>query len=302
VAAGFDMGERLKTTQKNSPLNRYVSVLETVAAAQAPLGLSELAAACNLPLGSAHRLVAGLLSAGLLVAEGSTRKTYRVGPRLLRLLHTGTEIEKLRVAVQSTLEGVADRLGETCYLARLSGDQVISIAWAVPERGVRGYIFPGDTMPPNAAASAKAIMAFQSREFVDRILGQTFEKFTPVTKTNARDIRAEYNKVRKNKFAVCWDELEVGLAAIACPVELPEVGVIYALGAAGMGERIQRRSVDAIVAELQGALPELERVLRHVSGLPLDPRPRRLRENGGPTPTALPVKPSTVHLRRPATA
>jgi DNA-binding IclR family transcriptional regulator len=270
----------LKASRKSSPLGRYVSVLETVAAGQAPLGLSELAAACNLPVGSAHRLVAGLLSTGLLVAEGSTRKTYRVGPRLLRLLHAGTEIEKIRVAVQSTLEHLADRLGETCYLTRLSGDQVISIAWAVPERGVRGYVFPGDTMPPNAAASAKVIMAFQPREFVDRVLAQPFEKFTSVTKTDPADIRAEYKDVRKKKFAACWDELEVGLAAIACPIELPDVGVIYALGAAAVGERIQRRSIDTIVAELRSVLPELARVLRHVSGLPHDPRTRRLRDNG----------------------
>jgi DNA-binding IclR family transcriptional regulator len=278
VRADAIVGHNVKATQKNSPLNRYVAVLEAVAAAQSPLGLSELAAACNLPLGSAHRLVAGLLSANLLVAEGSTRKTYRVGDRLLRLLHAGTEVEKIRVAVQRTLESAADRLGETCYLARLSGDQVISIAWAVPERGVRGYVFPGDSMPPNAAASAKAIMAFQSRDFIDRILSQTFEKFTAATKTNPAHVRAEYKQVRKNKYAVCWDELEIGLGAVACPVELPEVGVIYALGAAGMGERLQRRSIESVVAELQAALPEVERVLRHVSGLPLDPRGRRQRE------------------------
>jgi DNA-binding IclR family transcriptional regulator len=272
------MSERLRTNLKDSPLGRYITVLEAVASAQAPLGLSELAAACNLPLGSAHRLVAGLLSTDLLVAEGSTRRTYRFGQRLLRLLHAGTEIEKIRVAVQSTLEGVADRLSETCYLARLSGEQVISIAWAVPERGVRGYVFPGDTMPPNAAASAKAIIAFQPREFIKRILAQTFEKFTPVTKTKAGEIRAEYNEVRKKKFAVCWEELEIGLAAVACPVVLPEVGVIYALGAAGMSERIQRRSINTVVAELQAALPKLERVLLHVSGPPLDPRAPRPRD------------------------
>jgi DNA-binding IclR family transcriptional regulator len=268
--------------QKISPLNRYISVLEAVAAASTPLGLSELAAVCNLPLGSAHRLVAGLLATNLLVAEGSTRKTYRVGPRLLRLLHSGTEIEKIRVAGQPILESLADRLAETCYLARLTGEQVIPIAWAVPERGgVRGYVLPGDAMPPHAAASAKAIMAFQSREFVEHILSQRFEKFTAATKINAREIRAEYAHVRKRKYAVCWDEIEVGLGAIACPIELPEVGVIYAVGAAGIAERLQRRSVDAIIAELQGAVPELERVLRHVSGLPSDPRVRRRRQNDG---------------------
>src|SRR5215210_9534756 len=73
------VSERSKASDKKSPLERYVGVLEAMAAAQTPLGLSELAAACNLPVGSAHRLIAGLLSANLLLAEGSTRKTYRIG-------------------------------------------------------------------------------------------------------------------------------------------------------------------------------------------------------------------------------
>jgi DNA-binding IclR family transcriptional regulator len=260
-----------KTDQKNSPLNRYVAVLEAIAAARGPLGLTEIAQVSDFPLGSAHRLVAGLLGANLVVAEGTTRKTYRLGPRLLRLLHAGTQTEKIRAAVQSTLEAVADRLGETCYLARLSGTQVISVAWAVPERGVRGYVFPGDVMPPHAAASAKAILAFQTPEFIDEVLGRKLEKFTTVTKTSAAEIRTEYERIRERRYAVCWDELEVGLAAVACPVEIPEVGVVYALGVAGMGERLSRRSIETVSEELKSALPDVERVLRNLSGLPRDP-------------------------------
>ncbi|MDB5591186.1 IclR family transcriptional regulator C-terminal domain-containing protein [Enterovirga sp.] len=282
-----------KTDQKNSPLNRYIAVLEAVAAAQAPLGLTEIAQVSDFPLGSAHRLVAGLLAANLVVAEGTTRKTYRLGPRLLRLLHAGTEAEKIRAAVQTTLETVADRLGETCYLARLSGTQVISIAWAVPERGVRGYVFPGDVMPPHAAASAKAIVAFQTPEFIDQVLARKLETFTPATRTSVPELRTEYERIRERRYAVCWDELEVGLAAVACPVEIPEVGVIYALGVAGMAERLSRRSVETVSEELKAVLPDVERALRHVSGLPRDPeglRRGRRAEDPLPPPARTPRK------------
>jgi DNA-binding IclR family transcriptional regulator len=189
---------------------------------------------------------------------------YRLGPRLLRLLHTGSDLAKLRLAVHGTLEKIADRLGETCFLARLTGSEVVSVAWAVPERGVRGYVFPGHSMPPNAAASAKAILAFQPAKFIDQILAQPLAQLTPVTKTNPDEVRAEYGKVRAQGYALCWDELEVGLGAIACPVELPGVGVMYALGASGVGERLQRRSLETILDELRAAVPDIQRALRHV--------------------------------------
>jgi DNA-binding IclR family transcriptional regulator len=136
----------------------------------------------------------------------------------------------------------------------------------VPERGVRVFVVPGEVMPAHAAASAKAIMAFQPPEFVDAVLSAKLEKFTPATKTSPLEIRREYAQVREQNYAVCWDELEVGLAAVACPIELPDAGVIYALGVSGIGERISRRSIEAVRDELASVLPDVERALRQLSG------------------------------------
>jgi DNA-binding IclR family transcriptional regulator len=195
----------------------------------------------------------------------------------LRLLHAGTEADKVSMVAQDTLEALADRLGETCYLARLTGEQVVSVGWAVPERGVRGYVYPGDIMPPNAAASAKAIIAFQQPDFIDRVLSRPLQKLTPATKIDPREIRAEYNQVRKRRYATCWDEIEIGLGAIACPIEIEDIGVIYALGVSGIAKRLQRRKVNAVVSELRAVLPNLKRMLRHLS----DPANTKARKNEG---------------------
>lgn len=255
----------MHSDEKNSPLDRYIAVLEAIAAAPVPPGLSELAASCGLPLGSAHRLSNGLLASKLALANGTTRKTYQLGPRLLRLLHSGSLADKVSVVAQETLEALANQIGETCYLARLSGEQVVSVAWAVPDRGVRGYVYPGDVMPPNAAASAKAIMAFQTPEFIERVLTRPLERLTTSTKLDPREIRAEYAEVRRLGYATCWDEIEIGLGAIACPVHIEEIGILYALGTSGIAKRLQCRNIEAVVADLRTALPKLKRMLRHIS-------------------------------------
>ncbi len=47
----------------------------------------------------------------------------------------------------------------------------------------------------------------------------------------------DYRAVRKNGYATCWDEMEVGMGAIAAPIRLPGVGVVYILGVAGLIDR-----------------------------------------------------------------
>ena len=106
-------------------------------------------------------MVNALVGSGLLVSTSKGRKGYELGPRLLRLVHTGSEDAWVKIVGQKFLDDLAARLGETCYLTKLIGAQVISVAWATPPDGLKAYVV-GLSQPLHAAASAKAILAFQS--------------------------------------------------------------------------------------------------------------------------------------------
>src|SRR5690349_4347356 len=103
------------TIQREAPLDRYMSVLEAVAAAP-NLGLSDIGDMCQLPTATAHRLLLTLVRSRLLVATGTKRKVYALGPRLLRLLHFGSDEEWVHGLAQRTLDRVALEVGETCFL------------------------------------------------------------------------------------------------------------------------------------------------------------------------------------------
>ena len=62
---------------------------------------------------------------------------------------------------------------------------------------------------------------------------------------------------------MCWDEMEVGLGAIAVPIPLPDMGVIYSLGTAGLIDRLTRRPVAETVGLLRAALEPMTRALRN---------------------------------------
>jgi DNA-binding IclR family transcriptional regulator len=251
------------TAKGDSPLERYFSALESIAASTDGRSVSDIALSCDLPIATAHRLLQNLQHAGLVASTGTKRRDYRLGKRLLRLLHAGSDTAWLSISVQPLLDKLANELSETCYLARLVGHEVVSVAWAAPSEGLRGYVVPGHACAPHVAASAKAILAFQSQDLIDRALVGTLPKLTAKTKTRRKDIDRDYQDVRDTGYATCWDEMEIGMGAIAVPIPLPEVGTIYSLAAAGLIDRLTRRPVAKTVSLLQATLEPMIRALKN---------------------------------------
>jgi DNA-binding IclR family transcriptional regulator len=249
--------------ESDSPLERYFGVLESIAASVNGRSVSEIAETCDLPIGTAHRLLQNLQHAELVTSVGSKRKDYRLGNRLLRLLHAGSDTAWLTISAQPILDRLANEIADTCYLARLVGHEVVSVAWAAPMDGLRGYVVPGHMLAPHVAASAKAILAFQPQALVDKAVSAPLPKLTAKTKTKRKEIDKDYRSVRENGFATCWNEMEIGLGAIAVPIHLPDIGVIYSIGTAGLIDRLTRRPVIETVALLRAAVEPLVRALRN---------------------------------------
>ena len=243
------------------PLERYFNILENIAISGSELNTSAIAKTCDYPVGTTHRLLQNLLETQLLEKSGNGGKNYQLGQRLLRLLHAGTNSVKIAIAVQSILDNLANELNDTCYLARLVGHKVVSVAMALPIDDVRGHIVPGRTLAPNVAASAKAIMAFQSDEIIEKALAGPLEKSASETKTDREEIKREYGIIRDRKYATCWNEMENGLGAIAVPIPLPTVGTIYSIGAAGFIDHLKKTSESRIVELLNSKVPQLTKAL-----------------------------------------
>lgn len=72
------------------PLARYIDVLEVVAAFSGTITLADVSSMLDLPKTTAHRLLKGLVRAGM-ASEGEAGRTYHVGERLTRLLHAGAD-------------------------------------------------------------------------------------------------------------------------------------------------------------------------------------------------------------------
>jgi DNA-binding IclR family transcriptional regulator len=239
---------------KQSPLARYFSILEIVAAHPGS-SVQEIADLAGVPFPTAHRLIQGLRSEGLLV--GDKRKPIELGPRLLRLVQGGSDQAWIRIAGQKMLDRVSAAVMETSYLAKLQLDQVVSAAWAAPANGLKGYVIPGLTQPLHAAASSKAILAQHDEAFVRKIVMEPLPKLAANTLTSVEDLLAELETVRKRGYATCVSENEPGVTAIACPLLLPRIGGMYSIGVMALSQQIPPQRFDDIANVLRNAAAEL---------------------------------------------
>lgn len=232
-------------------LERYICILETLAPVPAGMTLNEIIATTKLPRGTVHRLVKSLSRVGFLTSRLGRNKTYVLGSRLLRLLYSGLSPDLVVALSRPYLEDLAGQFGETVLLARLNGNQVEKVAAWMPHEGKYSYVQPGRIMPINAAASAKAIFAFQDKATVDEALAERLTRYTVNTKISKTALKTELGKVKRDGFAICSDEFDPGVLSYACPVHLTGFGTLYSIGIVGLSDRLRRHSVAAIVKSLR---------------------------------------------------
>ncbi|WOH63901.1 IclR family transcriptional regulator [Bradyrhizobium sp. BWA-3-5] len=247
----------------DGPLERYIQILEVLAAFPGSLTLVDVAALLELPKTTAHRLLRGLARSGL--AKGGGNRPYELGERLIRLLHAAADDGWLTTLVHPHLCALTERTGETCYVTRLVGARVVVAASVSPEgrwRGSpdarwRGYTQPGIEMPINAAASAKAIMAYQDEAAIEEALSHELPLLTANTRNDPAWIEQQLAQTRNRGYATCIGEIDEGVAAIAVPIKLSSGIVLHSVAMTGPLQRIMNNQLTERLAALRSAADAL---------------------------------------------
>jgi len=245
----------------DTPIGRYARILEALAQAPEGLNLTQIATATNLQMAAAHRLMSSLTSVGFAERLGK-KKAFVLGPLVHRLFHLGVAPRSVILVAEPILHDLVAQFGETAFLAKLTAGHVESVAMEMPEERNRAFVQPGRIMPMHAAASAKAILAFQDEVLISRVLAEPRSAFTPDTKIQEADIRAELDDIRQDGFAICDNELDPGVLNYAVPVFIGDNQVHYSIGISGLPERLRVYDQSDLRAALQKAAHTLSQALK----------------------------------------
>ncbi len=215
-------------------LERLINLLEVIAVAGRPISVSAIQAASGLPKPTCYRLIQTLQDQGLIEDENQ-RGRYIIGERLIRIALLGKSDIDVRRVSAPLLRSAAVNLNETTFLARFRDSKVEIIHVETPDDPARAFVHPGiGERPLHACSCSKAIAAFAEDGFREEILSSdTFAKYTEQTKTTRDELLEEFEKIRQSGFADCDQEIDVGIASVAAPVTIGNIGATFSIGAVG---------------------------------------------------------------------
>lgn len=202
---------------------RALSVLTHLSAYRQGLTLQQLHQQLEIPVGSMHRVMSTLEHTGF-VSRSPTTKRYVLGQSALNLGHV-EDYEPFVIQPPAALVEAERRCGESVVLTQLIDGRVVAVSIAGTKRPLRLFVRLGQEVPLHAAASARAILAYQDPAFVERLLASyPRASFTSGTVREINRLIDHLAVVRERGFDVCDNELDEGVWAVSAPVRTGAAG------------------------------------------------------------------------------
>src|SRR6185437_13038341 len=126
ISAGVARPAATLRSENDQPLDRAIAVLTALVTAARPASVTELAAACALPVPTVHRLAAQLEKRGL-VKRALGSKRLIVGAGLVRLGAAAADAAMRSDRVHQILVALAHQLGEPCQIGVRVDSEVVYI-------------------------------------------------------------------------------------------------------------------------------------------------------------------------------
>lgn len=202
-------------------IDRAVAILDILGRHEHGLSVSEITSTLGLPLGTTHRFLTSLMDNALVVQDPST-KAYRLGWRILSLASQLVHSSRLIQVARQHMARTAASVGKMVFLCQEHNGEIVCVASATDPGGLhmKFYVQLGSIMPFHASASAKIIFAYSPQS----VLQQLFAGHTPLPHYTARTlsdpeaILQDLAQCRQQGYAVCDEEMEIGVQAVAAPV------------------------------------------------------------------------------------
>ncbi|GGU59553.1 IclR family transcriptional regulator [Lentzea flava] len=235
-------------------VDRAISVLELLAQGEA--GITEIAGELGVHKSTVSRLVSVLEARGLVEQLGERGK-YAIGFGVVRLAGAATGRMDLTKLGQPVCQALADEFGETVNIAVHDAGVAINITQARGSAAVSAVNWIGQRTPLHATSSGKVLLAYLPLAERKRLVSLPLDAYTENTVVDPGKLLAELEVVASQGYAACFEELELGLHAVAVPVRGHRGEVVAAMSASGPSYRLSRERVEQIVPSMVSAAADL---------------------------------------------
>jgi len=237
-------------------------VLQAFTPTEPVLGVSEVSRRLGIGKSTVHRALQTLAGEGFVTQTDGGR--YRLGLKLYALGMQVVHTSELREIAHPHIEALHTRTGETAHLSVLDGVDVVFIDRLESPETLRVFSRFGARGPAHATSTGRAILAHADDGTVDAVLAAGLDPLTPMTRCSADALRQTLAQVRRNGYALCLEEVEVGINSVAAPVFDQRNQAVAGPAVAGPTSRIRADQVHDLGLLVRRAAEDISRDLARV--------------------------------------
>ncbi len=243
-------------------LARGLVVIQAFTPQSPQMTISQLSVRTGLSRAAVRRCLYTLCKLGFAGTDESQR--YSLRPKMLTLANTYTASNTLASAAQTILERMSSQLGESFSVATLDGDDIVYIARTSVTRVMSVDLHVGSRLPAFCTSMGRVLLAYLPQDQLEQYLMRVhFVQYTPRTMTSADKLRLALRNVRRNGYALCDQEFEIGLRSLAVPVQAPNGRVVATVNISGHAPRMPMLDMQTrYLPHLRAAAAELSAFLR----------------------------------------
>jgi len=199
----------------------------------AEIGVIETSHKLNLSKSTVSRLLATLKQENWVVKISPSQK-YRLAPKVLELANIFLANFEWRMIALPHLKNLRDRTDETVTVFVIQDNERVCIEKFESSHELRPVLNIGGAYPLHAGAAGKVLFAHLSKEKRREILPKAgLPRFTSNTITNFMSLEKELSKIRKQGYAVSFQERAQYVSSVSAPIRDFNGEVIASLNLSG---------------------------------------------------------------------
>lgn len=249
----------LPNSRGTTSATRVADVLLCLAAADGPLGVTELARQLALSKAVAHRILSSLADRDLV--RGNRAGAYGLGPAAVAIGARALAESDLRAAAMPVLRGLQAETGETATVSELVGARRVYLAQVESEQQVRMTVELGRPYPLHAGASSRAILAAADPALREEVLASALPRLTDATVGDRAALEAELAQVVAEGVAVSQGERQQGAGSVAAAVHGLDGAVVGSISVCGPLGRFDAEVVERLRPLVRTAADDVSRAL-----------------------------------------
>jgi DNA-binding IclR family transcriptional regulator len=231
----------------DTALGKGLRVLETLAAAGAPVRLSRIADDLGMQKSSAHRVLRALVDSGF-AAQDPTSGLYVATLKVWELGAAVVTALPIKQAATTVLQELHRTTAETVSLTVRDGDDVLYLDKIVAPRPIGFTTRIGSRVPAPLTVAGKAMLSYEAdaRDVVERVAASLGGEIVDVDK-----VVADIDRARREGYLVGRGRAERGIVGIAAAVPGPggraAAGLTVSAPVQDLDARRQREIIDALL-------------------------------------------------------